>query len=233
MEPDIPHSDMWAITLSHGIVTNQIQLALALAIALLFLAACAQTPPPAPTPSISTAIPWAEEGTAGLAAHPDIATVVVGQVLERSGEELLPVPDSPNSVLYSYWRLRVDQYLVNPYPYPELNIRLTEKVIRPDGSTAPVLYPLPGLVPGGQAVFFLSRYSDSSDPTLTDDTFALPIGPLGQECQRLIKEGQVHTVRSGLLDGEPGWEPLEDFIARIIRVASEAGRTTGDHLPAP
>ena len=145
-------------------------------LAALVLVACARaTPTTRPTP-------WAYKGTVGLAAYPDIATVVVGEVLEMSGEEVLPLRDSPDSAHYGYWRLKVEQYLVDPFPYSELKIKQLLELIRPDGSTAPVLYPTyVRLAPGERAVFYLGRRSlPIEEPPVTGDTFTLTVG--GSEC---------------------------------------------------
>lgn len=195
-------------------------------LAALVLVACARaTPTTRPTP-------WAYKGTVGLAAYPDIATVVVGEVLEMSGEEVLPLRDSPDSAHYGYWRLKVEQYLVDPFPYSELKIKQLLELIRPDGSTAPVLYPTyVRLAPGERAVFYLGRRSlPIEEPPVTGDTFTLTVG--GSESKRPIEEG---LVRLGDTDKEvmgdsygDGWEPLEDYIARIEKVAKEAGRMVGE-----
>ena len=204
---------------------------LSIASLILFLAApCAMPslaptlmPTPTPSPVLS---PY--DDSANLAIHPDIETVVIGQVLEKLGSEIVPLTYSPNSVRYGYWLVKVDKYLVDPFPYPVLKVRLIEEFIRPDGSTAHVLYPLPVLMPRGEAgVFFLSRYSARGETPLTGDTFTLRIGPLGHETQRIIRDGEVHTVRKDT----PGWEPLEHFVARVVHLASQAGRATEEQSP--
>lgn len=187
-----------------------------IALLLLFLGiACA-----APSPTLP---PFND--SANLAVHPDIETVVIGQVLEELGEEIVQRADSPTKVRYGYWLFQVDEYLVNPFPYSVLKVRIIKEFVRPDGSTAPVLYPLPGLAPPGEKiVFFLSRYSNRSEKPLTGDTFANIIGSLGHQTQLLIRNGQVQTHQNGTLV----WEPLEDFVARVVRVASRAGLETGE-----
>lgn len=196
-----------------------IKLLLFIATLILILAIACATPSPIPSPFVDSA---------NLAVHPDIDVVVIGQALEELGDEVVPVADSPNRVRYGHWSIKVDRYLVNPFPYSEIKVRIIKEFVRPDGSTAPVLYPLPSLISqGADVIFFLSRYSVRNETPLTGDNFALRIGPLGHESQRLIENGQVSTIRNGVSN----WEPLKDFLDRVVFLASQAGLPTEGQAP--
>ena len=169
-------------------------------------------PTPTPTPTLSqdqtrptstpvaTSLPSLYEDSANLAAYPNVTTVLIGTVTEHLGEEVW----SDGS--YGLWRVEVERYLVNPLSYDKVVVRLNQP---------------PGLAPGQAGIFFLTNeYVPNRpwDPNQTDLVVVPGPIPLLQ-----IYDGQVHTYRYG----ESSWEPLEDFVQRVIDVAAEAGRPTG------
>ena len=159
------------------------------------------------------------DDSANLAANPDVATVIIGQVVEKSGEKTLPLARNSNSVRFGYWDVRVERYLVTVLPYTEITVRLEQMFVRPDGSLVPTRFPII-LNPGERAVFFLTQTPGPNRPLLEGNTFTLAgSGPGGLGGNRTIEDGQVNT----LLNGQSRWEPLEEFIDRIVRVAKGAG----------
>ena len=77
------------------------------------------------------------DDSANLVADPNVATVIIGQVAEKSGERTLPLAGNSDSVRFGYWSVRVERYLVTALPYTEITVRLEQMFVRPDGSLVP------------------------------------------------------------------------------------------------
>lgn len=192
---------------------------------------CAGCPVPTPTPTRAplptptegptpTPAPSARDDSANLAAFPIYVAALVGEVVGPSGDVVV-VPGSGGWLeRYASYQVRVGQWLAGPGPHQEITVRVLDGYVRPDGTDSPPRFGQ-SFNPGQRFVFFME--ADTVAPTPGGDSFLVYVGPPPQVFFE-IRDGRVDTCRDGACWRGP--EPLEDFIARILRVAKDAGRAT-------
>ena len=112
------------------------------------------------------------DDSANLAAEPDVATVIIGQVVEKSDQKTLVLAMNSNSARLGYWDIRMERYLVTALPYTQITVRLEQMFVRPDGSLVPTRFPFI-LNPGKRAVFFPTQTPGPNRRLLEGDTFTL------------------------------------------------------------
>ena len=187
---------------------------LAGSLALLLLAACTQETP------MSTATPTVLfEESALVQQHDGLATVIIGQVVEKTREQEEPSPigsiGCPCTIRYGFWRVKVERYLANPQPYDEITYKAIVSVTRSDGRPAARLgtrSPLPR--DGERVVFFLKRRITGLYPLLTGDTYG------GSQAIKLIEDGLVDVAPYGG-QHDPEWVPLDEFVDFIVAMAGQ------------
>ena len=185
-----------------------------IAVTLLGVAACGGESTPMPT--ASPAVPFEESALAQQRGG--LATVIIGQVVQKTREQEEPSPiggiGCPCTDRYGFWRVKVERYLANPQPYDEITYKAIEAVTRSDGTPAVRLGEQPPLPrAGGRAVFFLKRRITSLFPLLTGDTYG------GFQAIKRIEDGLVDVAPYGG-QHDPEWVPLDDFVDSIVAMAS-------------
>lgn len=187
---------------------------LAASLILLILVACTQA---SPTSMATPAVPFEESA---LAQQDDgLVTVIIGQVVEKTGEQEEPSPNSgigcPCTVRYGFWRVKVERYIANPQPYEEITYKAIVETTRSDGTPAIRLGSQPPLPREGErTVFFLKRRITGLYPLLTGDTYG------GFQAVKLIEDGLVDVASYGG-QHDPEWVPLDEFVDSISALASQ------------
>lgn len=190
------------------------------------------TSEPDPEPEV-TPRPSVVEDSANMAGYDSVATVLVGTVVERIGEEWESSSAGHLSSLWGFWRIEVEQYLVSPLEQDEIVLGLREPAVLPDGQLSVPRFPI-SLEPGQQAIFFL-RESSERDLSAVENYMELILSPPWMTSFHTIEDGQVETFRNK----QSGLEPVGDFVLRIIEVAQAAGKEAGlvlidpDPTPTP
>ena len=126
--------------------------------------------------------------------HGGLATVIIGQVVQKTREQEEPSPiggsGCPCTIQYGFWRVKVEAYLANPQPYDEITYKAIEEATYADGtSVVRIGGPLPLPREGERAVFFLKRRINSQYALLTWDTYG------GFDALHRIKDGFVDVER--------------------------------------
>ncbi|MDA1257191.1 MAG: hypothetical protein O3C10_05025 [Chloroflexi bacterium] len=185
-----------------------------------FAAAAAAQAPPTPTP-----VPSATTNSANFAADPEVEHVVIGRVSRKLGDVKLPVPDSDEFDLFSYWDIKVESYIVGPASYPRVTVVVDEGRAGADGvKFRGARFPV--ILSGGERVLvFLSRLPVGSPP-LGSAAFAIPAVP-GTDGIHVIREDVVDVVK----DGKTVEVDLEEFLADVERLARLAGKRVERSTP--